>query len=365
MTEARRVAVVIGTRAQLIKMAPVLRELERQNIPFSLLMTGQHLVTMDELMEEFNVKTEPQWLCGREEIKRILQAPLWFCRALWRLYASRNDWTGKHTLVLVHGDTLSTFIGALVGRLVAGGRVGHVEAGLRSFDMLNPFPEELIRVIVCRLAHVHYAPGAWAAANLKGRRNVVDTAGNTILDTLRLTLEDMPSQNEEPPYVVVSIHRLENLYSATRLGLIVEEVERISRTHPVRFVLHPATERRLAAAGHLGKLQTHPNVVLLPRMTYRPFIHMAARARLVITDGGSNQEELYYLGVPTLLMREKTERQEGMTDGCTRLGSFDRTAIRAYVDDVLGRDPAPRAPLPDYYPARCIVDNVARFAMNH
>ncbi len=356
---------VIGTRAQLIKMAPVLLELEARDMPYHLLLTGQHSETVPELLEEFGVRTPPRLLYRGPEISGMGAMARWFPLALYRLRRTgarlfRPGPRGPH-VVVVHGDTFSTLLGALAGRL-CGARVAHVESGLRSFHLFNPFPEELTRLACFRLAHIAYCPGAWAAGNLEGRvAEVIDTEENTLLDALRLATGAADASPPALPagHAVASIHRFENLFSESRLHFIVEALEEAARRFPVVFVLHPATRRRLERSGLLERLQDNPRIRTTPRMTYLPFVRLLAGARCVFTDGGSNQEELSYLGVPTYLMREATERREGLGENVV-LGGFDRGALEAFLDRVEKARPGAAAlEASSATPSRIIVDHLA------
>lgn len=347
---------LVGTRAQLIKMAPVLREIERRGLPLNLVFTGQHQVTMRELLADFGVRATPRRLHEGREIGGLLQMGVWLLRCLAKLLWNRRDWFGSgRGVVLVHGDTMSTLLGALAGRLL-GIPVAHVEAGLRSFDWRNPFPEELTRLAVFRLADVAYAPGAWAAGNLRGYRlQVIDTGQNTLLDALRLALEGAPAQAGGAPYFVASLHRFENLSSPARWQAILRILEALSTRARCVFVLHPVTEARLRRSGDYERLAANPAFELAPRMTYRPFVALLAGAKFVVTDGGSNQEELSYLGIPTVLMREATERQEGLGANVL-LGNYDLARVCAFLDAT----PAAPPRLPEASPSNLIVDDLAR-----
>lgn len=340
-----RVICVIGTRAQVIKMAPVLLELERTGTPFCLYLTGQHESTIAELLAEFGIVTIPVHLYRGTEVKRISGVIPWFIVTAWRLWRSRKSWCtdgATCSIILVHGDTFSTVMGALIGR-IAGARVAHVEAGLRSFSLRDPFPEELNRVITTWLCQIGYCPGEWAQENLRGKRiEAVNTHSNTLLDALRIAIGQSDDQEcSESPYVVFSIHRFENLYSAHRIDFILGLAKQIAQNTNVLFVLHPATRWRLERLDKLAELEAEPGIRLLPRMTYQPFIRLAASARLIVTDGGSNQEELAYLNIPTLLMRRRTERQEGLGSN-VMLARYDQTCVDAFVARALETEDSDR-----------------------
>lgn len=333
--------VLIGTRAQLIKMAPVIREIERRSLPMSLIMTGQHQETMLGLLQDFGVVTTPVWLHTGKEISGLGQVIPWFSRCLRHLVSEASPLSptnNKSTpdVVLVHGDTFSTLLGALAARIKKM-RVGHVESGLRSFNLLHPFPEELTRLAVFRLTDIAFCPDAWSEANLKDHRiQTVDTQGNTLLDGLRLALAlgRMPQKPmPEGKFGVVSLHRFENIFFKKRFAQILLMLEEVAQRYPLVFVLHPATRRNLEKHGHMERLAANPKFHLWPRMGYFDFVTLLNRSIFVITDGGSNQEELSYLGKPTLLMRHATERQDGL-GGNVVLSNYDRGKVQTFIDSL-------------------------------
>lgn len=362
-TESPRLVAILGTRAQTIKMAPLLAELERQGLPFRLLLTGQHRETIDELLDEFDIRTSRERLYDGPEIKGMAQAAQWMLRTAWTLWRRRNNWAPRprrNTIVLAHGDTFTTLLAASVGWLVRA-RVAHVEAGLRSYDWRHPFPEELTRLIVTRFAHIAYCPGEWACGNLNpDRQAVVDTGANTILDALRTATAapPRPEASVNHPYAVVSVHRFENLYSGERMDIILGTIRQLAELIRVILVLHPTTRKRLTELGELDALEQNPAIELRPRMTYIPFMQLISQARLVVSDGGSNQEELSYLGIPTLLMRMATERQEGLGSNVT-LSRFDPERISETIRRAVhGEEKTSRSELPASQPAATIVNDL-------
>lgn len=331
------ITVLLGTRAQLIKMAPLLLELEGRGWQPRLIMTGQHKETMDKLLVDFNIRTKPLHLYAGPEVTSIGRVIPWFLRCLWRLVKDAGALfpsTGGKGIVLVHGDTFSTLLGALAGKL-AGQRVGHVESGLRSFRMFHPFPEELTRLAVFRLTDIAFCPDDWAASNLNAYPvRVVNTAGNTLLDALRIALavqRSLPGEIPSGAFGVVSLHRFENIFRQDRLHHILSLIEEAAARYPLVFVLHPATRRNLEKFGFLERLERHPGVYLWPRMSYFEFVTLINKAFFVITDGGSNQEELSYLGKPTLLMRQATERKEGLGHNVV-LSGHERATVLEFLD---------------------------------
>jgi UDP-N-acetylglucosamine 2-epimerase (non-hydrolysing) len=328
--------VVVGTKAQLVKMAPVMVRMKERGIPYRFINTGQHRATMSEMLEEFELKPPDVVLYDGPDITSLPQMGLWLARILGQCALSRGRIFGDDDrgIVLVHGDTFSTLLGALMGR-VAGLRVGHVESGLRSFDLLHPFPEELTRLATFRLAHTLYCPGPWAVANAsRYRREVVDTGANTLADTVALAGRVPLRGDHVPvgPFAIASLHRYENIFRRERFEWLVAELEEMAKTRRLVFILHPPTEKQLLRFGLRRRLEENPRIELRPRYTYFDFFALLRRADYVVTDGGSIQEESAYLGIPCLLMRKATERQEGLGANAV-LSNYDPALIRQFTLD--------------------------------
>lgn len=329
----------IGTRAQLIKMAPLMLEMERRDIPFKLIFTGQHRETMQQLMSDFGVVTQPDYLYDGAEITGIVQMAKWFLRCAYRAIRSPDRYMPRAkdgpNVVLVHGDTFSTLLGAIVGKFLKAD-VAHIEAGLRSHNIFHPFPEELTRIIVFRLSRLSFCPGDWAFCNMKGyRTQAINTQTNTLRDALASMLKferNMPLPFDRE-FGIASIHRFENIFNRERLLQIVTLLEQAAARFPLAFVLHPATRKKLTQFGIMSRLEQNPSMRLLPRMGYADFVHLMRHSRFVITDGGGNQEELSYLGIPTLLMRKATERQEGIGETAV-LCNYDAGILNQFLDDI-------------------------------
>jgi UDP-N-acetylglucosamine 2-epimerase (non-hydrolysing) len=334
---------LIGTRAQLIKMAPVLLETERRQLPLRFVLTGQHKETMTKMVRDFGIHTEPHYIYRGKEITGILAMSVWFGICLMKCWWHRGIFlpytTPGPNVMLIHGDTFSTLLGAILGKL-RGLKVFHVEAGLRSHNIMHPFPEELTRLMVFTLSDVSFCPGAWAHDNMRHyRAKAIDTGHNTLIDALTIAFNNASAPQNitvAAGYGVVSLHRFENIFNPARLKHICDMLSRAAATHPLVFVLHPATHKALIRHHQLSRLKNHPGITLLPRMGYFEFIGLLVKARFVITDGGSNQEELSYMGVPTLLMRKATERKEGLGD-TVRLCNYDE----GILDDFLRQLPDP------------------------
>lgn len=330
-----RIHVFIGTKAQLIKMGPVMRALQDSSIPYRFVHSGQHQETMNDLIANFGIKKPDVVLYSGRDITGILQMLVWALRIMFRgIFRPEWLWGSREKgFVLNHGDTFSTLLGTLLARL-HGHQAVHVESGLRSFNFLHPFPEELTRVITMRLSSLAFAPGDWAAANLEGTRcEVVNTDGNTLLDSTRLHLAAPITEGLRPdsPYGVVSIHRFENIFNRERLAWIIGQLIACSQKHKLLFILHKPTRIKLEETGLLVELESCQNIELRPRYDHIDFLQLVAGAEFVITDGGSNQEECHYLGKPCLIMRAHSERLEGLGENAV-LSRYQAEVVREFID---------------------------------
>ena len=312
----RHFVFIVGTRAQLIKVAPVIATCEQRKATCTLLMTGQHVETMQDLLDEFKIRAPQQTAVSAQERATVGSLFRWLPRAYFGTLKQlrKLNTPAQNIDVLVHGDTLSTVIGAVAGRQF-GARVVHLESGLTSGAILDPFPEELSRRIVFRLTHIAMCPNAQTTEHMRKhypRCQAVNTQGNTILDAVALAGTMRTNVKHEPPYLVVSLHRFQNIYDNDRLRSLVDLLETLSSNYPIHFVLHPATRKRLQKLALIDRLGSMQGITLSPRLGYSDFLHLAAGAACVLTDGGSNQEELAAIGTPTIVMRKTTERQDGL-----------------------------------------------------
>lgn len=359
-----RIHVFIGTKAQLIKMGPVMRALQDRGIPYRFIHSGQHQETMQDLVANFGIQPPDVILHAGRDITGIVQMLFWALKILLRsLFRPEWLWGSREKgYVLNHGDTFSTLLGTVLARC-HGHQAVHVESGLRSFNWFHPFPEEIVRVVTMRLSTLAYAPGAWAAGNLAGRRcEVVDTVQNTLLDSTRqhLSAPPRPGLRPEGAYGVVSVHRFENIFDGKRLAWIVDQLVAASRRHHLLFILHKPTRIKLEQAGLLARLEACPGIELRPRYDHIDFLHLVDGAGFVITDGGSNQEECHYLGKPCLILRARSERLEGLEgpQANALLSRYDTALIDGFLaDPAAWRRPSLLAG--DLSPSRAIVDDLA------
>ena len=321
-------------------MAPIMLECEKRGLKWRWVYTAQHRDTIKETLDTFGLPepdyTVVHWETEAKTMGKIWQ---WFLKMLLALPKSKRilgGYAGKKHIVLTHGDTLTTWLAALIGRLT-GTKVMHIESGLRSFNTLKPFPEEINRLITFRLANYYACPGDWAMNNLrKYKGEKINTFQNTQINTLNFGLKNAGRSAYKVPknkYVVASLHRYENIFKEDRFSLIVDRLEQITVKFPIYLVQHPATKEQLEKLPSIkNRIVSNKNIHLLPRLEYLPFIKLIKHSEFVITDGGGNQEELYHMGKPTLLFRDETERQEGI--GTTAvLSKLDPEIIDSFIHD--------------------------------
>lgn len=327
--------VFLGTKAQYIKTAPLLRLMDARGVPYRLIDSGQHAALSVGLREELAVRRPDVVLGGSDDVDSIPQALRWAARLGAELFDTnglRADvFGGLGGICVVHGDTPSTLLSTLMARQ-AGVDVAHLEAGLRSHSLWHPFPEELIRVIVMRRSDVLFAPDADAVANLatmKVTGQVVPLDANTVVEALRHDLADAGPAGSGP--AIVTMHRVENLGRRRRVDRLVRIVERAAGDQPVRFVVHGPTRETLRRGGYDARLRD-AGVELVPLAPHRQFVRMLHEAPWVITDGGSIQEECALLGVPTLLWRHRSERGDGIGANVVVSG-YDSDATAAFLAD--------------------------------
>lgn len=332
---------IYGTTGELIKVAPVMRELTRRGIDFEQWTTGQQATQIEPLARHMGLPPVDVWIGSSPtspDLQRMLDLPRWALGILSRIVRQRRALRrrlradGHQPFVIVHGDTMTTLYGALIGRFL-GARVGHVEAGLRSFDLLHPFPEELSRRLTSRVATRHYAPGSWAAGNLGPRDGVVDTITNTLRDSIDMAVIDHGSASEKPehPYAVASIHRQELLGNADLLRRTMELLFEAATQQRILFIEHAITVHALRAQG-LYDRYVASDLVQTPRLPYFEFTDLLRDTTMLFTDSGGGQEETYYLDVPCLIHRKRTERREGLGENVV-LSEYDLDAARRFFAD--------------------------------
>ena len=326
------VATIFGTRPDALKMAPVITNLRRfpDQVRLQVLVTGQHKEMLHQVLSLFQITPDVdlQIMSERQSLAQIA------ARILERLDPILAE--ERPDLVLVQGDTSTSCLASLAA-FYHQIPVGHIEAGLRTDNRYDPFPEEINRRLTGVLADFHFAPTAQSAANL-AREGVpaerIYPVGNTVIDAL-LSVAQQPYQFTEPalaaavagsgPLLLVTAHRRENW--GEPLHRIARAVRRLVSEFPevrVVFQMHKNPIVREAVQAELGGVA---RVALVEPQAYLPWVQLMKRCTLILTDSGGIQEEAPALGKPVLVMRETTERPEGVAAGTARLVGTDEEAI--------------------------------------
>lgn len=321
----KRILCVVGTRPEAIKMAPVILALKNENwAKVRVLATAQHRRMLDQVLDAFGIEPDIDL-----DIMRPNQA---LTTLTARLLLDLDDVLGaeKPDVVLVQGDTTTVMTVALAcfyHRIP----VGHVEAGLRTWDMQNPFPEEANRVIAGKLARWHFAPTEGSRQNLL-REGVLDSeivvTGNTVIDALLMTakrdLEIGLRLDADKRLVLITSHRRENFGEPFRN--ICRALQTLAERNPGVQFLYPVHPNPNVKDVAYESLHGYSNVILCEPLDYAPFVAAMKSAHLIISDSGGVQEEAPALGKPVLVLRDETERPEAVELGVVRLvgPNYDR-----------------------------------------
>jgi UDP-N-acetylglucosamine 2-epimerase (non-hydrolysing) len=363
------IAIIYGTTGELIKLAPVILELERRDHLPLMLCTGQQMQQIPTFSAQLGLPEANLWLgrgSGGHDLDRKREIPGWAMRVAVSIARRRADLhrlllsDGLAPFVLVHGDTLTTVLGALAGRAL-GVSVGHIEAGLRSGDWRNPFPEELNRRIATRLVDLHFAPGAQPVANLRREGvdgEIVDTGQNTIRDAVDLVGESIAPAVAVPdePFGLVSLHRFELIEREAQFRPLLAILHEHSRRQPLLFVDHSTTASVVDGSAGLRSL-FDDRFRRIPRQPYLQFIALLRRASFVVSDSGGSQEECAFLGIPCVIHRAVSERDDGL-DSSVILSHLDLVVLTEFLADP-ERWRVPRQPT-GTKPSMTIVDELAR-----
>lgn len=370
-----KVLSIFGTRPEAIKMAPVVRKLRhRANVVSQVCVTAQHREMLDQVLQIFDITPDYDL-----NIMRPGQTPTEVtARVLLELdpllQDTRPDW------ILVQGDTTTVMAASIAARHLKI-KVGHVEAGLRTGDMLNPFPEEMNRVVADAISNLHFAPTPRARDNLLregiAERSVVVT-GNTVIDAL-LEVADRPwtpgpehplhkwhnhnSPSNLPKFITITAHRRENFGAPLEnICMALKEIARQGqdKLHLI-YPVHLNPNVREPVERLLGNI---PNVTLVPPLDYLSLVHLMKHSTLILTDSGGIQEEAPSLGVPVLVLRHVTERPEGVEAGTVRVVGTDPERIVSETFHLLTNPEAYQAmakavnPYGDGHAAQRIVDKL-------
>ncbi len=358
MKSNRPIYFVLGTRAQFIKVAPVMHEMRNRGIQYTLIYTAQHRENIDEILDVYRLPQPDVVMYDRSEANTKSSFARWFLDIFQKVVFRAKHYLPQPGIVLTHGDTFTAWLAAWMGKR-AGCQVGHIESGCRSYNIFSPFPEELSRLLTFHFTNIYFCADEWAVNNLKQYRGLkINMGANTMLDGVRYALShpsEISFDFQKSSYTVVSIHRFENIFADRFTRVIIPVLKEIAETHHLIITLHPTTRERLHSLDLYPDLNAHKNITLHERFGFVDWINVCSKADFVITDGGSNQEELSYLGVPTLLFRNETERQEGLGQNVV-LSKFDKNIIGHFVQNL--EQYRKQALLIDVHPSTKIIQTI-------
>ena len=325
-----KIAIVFGTRPEAIKMAPIVKEVEKRGMQPLVIVTAQHREMLDQKLDVFKIKPDYDLdiMKHNQDLFHVTSAVLNEIKPV--LQKEKPD------VLLVQGDTTTTFAASLAAFYLKI-PVGHVEAGLRTWNKTNPFPEEMNRQITTRLTDYHFAPTSWSKQNLIKEgidENNIFVTGNTVIDALLMIVDPNYKFTNAPldkidyigkKVILLTSHRRENfgepmgqVFSACRY--IVENNPDVEMIYPV----HPNPNVRQKANEILAGV---PRIHLIEPLDYRPFVQLMNKSYLILTDSGGVQEEAPSLGKPVLVLRTTTERPEAIDAGTGKLVGTDYQAI--------------------------------------
>jgi UDP-N-acetylglucosamine 2-epimerase (non-hydrolysing) len=327
-----RIMTVFGTRPEAVKMAPVIKELERRSgeiVPL-VAVTAQHREMLDQVLELFEIT--PNYDLNIMQANQTLHDIT--SRALLGLRDVISE--AKPDMILVHGDTTTTFVAALAG-FYAQVPVGHVEAGLRTQNKYSPFPEEMNRKLTGAIADLHFSPTDTSKTNLLAegvnQENIFVT-GNTVIDALLATVHENytftdPVLNQldftNRKVILVTTHRRENLGEPMRnIYLALQQLIEENPDVEIVFPMHKNPHVREVVNSVLGQTE---RVHLIEPLDYQPFVNLIARSHIILTDSGGVQEEAPSFGKPVLVLRDTTERPEAVEAGTVLLVGTDRDEV--------------------------------------
>ena len=319
----KKILFIFGTRPEAIKMAPVIKKFKDYINLFKtiVVVTAQHRDMLDQILKIFHIK--PDYDLNIMQKNQSLEDIT--IRSLKRL--TKIIQLEKPKMILVQGDTTTTFVGALAG-FYNKIPVGHIEAGLRTYDKFQPFPEEINRKLTTVLADIHFAPTKSAAENLKKEgipSSQIFVTGNTVIDALlevvgqnykfKSPLKEIINNNCK--LILVTTHRRENFGKPLKnICLALNEITQEFEDVQILFSVHPNPKVRNVV---LNVLHNNKKIHLFPPLDYVTFAHLMAKAYLILTDSGGIQEEAPSLGKPVLVLRNKTERLEAIEAGTVKL----------------------------------------------
>lgn len=340
MTKQKQVYIILGTRPEAIKLAPVIQVFQRDSSSIAqVILTGQHREMVEQVMQLFQLKADYdlEIMQPKQSLSDITSRCLQGLEKLFQI--------NKPDLVLVQGDTTTAFAATLAA-FYQKIPVGHVEAGLRTDDLFNPYPEEANRRLISQLAQLNFAPTPIAVENLQrsGVLGAIHHTGNTVIDALLSVAASIPACNipglewEKYRVLLATVHRRENW--GAPLQNIAQGFLQILNKFPDTALLLPLHRNPTVREPLQALLGNHERIFLTEPLDYAQLVGAIMRSHLVLTDSGGLQEEAPSLGKPVLVLRETTERPEAVSAGTAKLVGTNPTEIVATTAELLSNPAA-------------------------
>lgn len=340
MTNQKQVYIILGTRPEAIKLAPVIQVFQKSpSFELRVILTGQHREMVEQVMQLFNLKADDdlEIMQPKQSLSDITCRSL---RGLEELFQKN-----KPDLVIVQGDTTTAFAAALAA-FYQKIPVGHVEAGLRTDNIYNPYPEEANRRLISQLTQLHFAPTTLAVENLQrsGVLGEIHLTGNTVIDALLNVAAIEPACNvpglnwNEYRVLLSTVHRRENW--GEPLQAIAQGFLQILNKFPDTALVLPLHRNPTVREPLQALLSKHPRVFLTEPLDYAELVGAIGRSHFLLTDSGGLQEEAPSLGKPVLVLRETTERPEAVTAGTAKLVGTESESILAGAAELLSNPAA-------------------------
>lgn len=291
--------------------------LKKKKIKYNFISTGQHSIVKSQVLSFFKLPKPDVILYDGPEFTSIVKMLIWFNKLLFSsLFHKRqifkNDENG---FVVVHGDAISTLLGTLIAKL-AGMKVIHVEAGIRSGRLFNPFPEEITRSIVSFFSDIDFCTGKKSCENVRRyshRKKIVNIHENTLYDSFSIVMKKKRRVNKYPKkYFIFILHRTENLLNKKLVADLVSYLRRASKNLPCVYIVHPTSKSVLKKYGLWNSISKSKQIHVYDRLSYHEFMSCLSNSEFICTDGGGNQQECTYLGLPILTLRTLADSHEGL-----------------------------------------------------
>ncbi len=343
---------ILGTRAQLTKLSPVMKAYQKRGTKYNFIFLAQHHKTIYDTIEKLELR-RPDFVIGDtgKDQTKALSLFIWAIKTLLDLIINRKKYflNDKEGIVIVQGDALPVFLGALAAKFCRY-KVVLIESGMRSFNWLHPFPEEITRVTTWALGLVdyHFCENSDALSNVKKfKGKKFNTQINTAFDALHLALKYRSKSTIEIPkgkYALAFTHRFEQIHSKERMKELVAILNDISKRMPLILSLHPPTKIALEKFDLLRVLERNKRIEMISRLKFLDYAKALVNSEFVFTDSGGIPEECYYLGKPCIVYRKVMERSEGIGES-TVLSKFSKKKILDFVDNYkkYRRKPIPKS----------------------